>query len=393
MTSSADGLEPRQASAPVVLIGGLAPKAGGAVHLVTTQFLDGLKGRVRFIPFAIDRTAGLGGRAHLNPTNVWYLVTHLASWIARLWGDRPAIAHYPVTSGWNFPKSVLFLWLGQRFGARSVGHIHGGSMDMFWEHLPAWQKKWYRRVLARQNAMIVLSERWRKWALTEWKLPETNVHIVYNPIESWFETEALTFEPAPNSRALFLGSIGKRKGVHDIVSLAAILREEGPQTKISLVGPQEWSGDLAAIKDRIRTEHLTDVELCPPVSGPAKLAAFREHGVFLFPSYRENLPLVVLEAAAAARAIITTRVGGVPEFFVHNESVIFVEPGNVRQMQEAIRRLHEDPALRRRIALAARDVFRSRLVRTSIMDSLAAVYRDVLATTRSRGTEARRHAS
>lgn len=109
------------------------------------------------------------------------------------------------------------------------------------------------------------------------------------------------------------------------------------------------------------------------------MAAFREHGIFLFPSYRENLPLVVLEAAAAGRAIITTRVGGVPEFFVHNESVLFVEPGNVRDMQAAVRRLHEDPDLRRRLGLAAREVFRRKLVRSSIMDSLEAVYRDVLA--------------
>ncbi len=361
-----------------MLIGGLAPKSGGAVHLVTSQFLDDLGGRVRYVPFAIDRTTGLGGRAHFNPTNLWYLITHVTSWIALLRRERPAIAHYPVTSGWNFPKSILFLWLGRRLGARAIGHVHGGSMDMYWEHLPAWQKRWYRRVIGRMDAMIVLSERWREWAMTEWCLPASRVDIVYNPIEAWFEREALTLDPAPNSRAFFLGSIGKRKGVHDIVSLAVMLRDEGPRTSITLIGPQEWSGDLEAIKGRIRDEHLTDLMLQPPVAGAAKLAAFRDHGIFLVPSYRENLPLVVLEAAAAGRAIVTTRVGGVPEFFVHNESVLFVEPGNIRGMQEALRRLQEDPELRRRLGTAAREVFRNRLVRSSIMDSLVAVYHNVL---------------
>ena len=123
-----------------MLIGGLAPKSGGAVHLVTSQFLDDLGGRVRFFPFAIDRTAGLGGRARLNATNVWYLFAHLSAWVSALRRSRAAIVHYPVTSGWNFPKSLLFLWLGQRRGARAIGHVHGGSMDMYWDRRSAWQK-------------------------------------------------------------------------------------------------------------------------------------------------------------------------------------------------------------------------------------------------------------
>jgi glycosyltransferase involved in cell wall biosynthesis len=363
----------------VVLIGGLAPKSGGAVHLVTSQFLADLGDRVRFIPFSIDRTAGLGGRAHMNAANLWYLAVHLGSWLSALLRGRPAIAHYPVTSGWNFPKSMLFLWLARRLGARSIGHVHGGSIDVYWERLPGWQKSLYRRLIGKTDAMIVLSEGWRRWAETQWELPPPRVHVVFNPIEAWFEEAALTLEPAPNERALFLGSIGKRKGVHDILSLAALLRDEGTRICMSLVGPPEWTGEIDALEARIKSERLTDVTLQPPVSGQAKLAAFRDHGIFLFPSYRENLPLVVLEAAAAGRAIVTTRVGGVPEFFSHDESVLFVEPGNIREMRDALRRLHGDPELRRRLGRAARAVFRTRLVRSSIMESLLRVYRTVLA--------------
>jgi glycosyltransferase involved in cell wall biosynthesis len=226
--------------------------------------------------------------------------------------------------------------------------------------------------------MIVLSEHWKRWAMAEWGLPEERVRIVFNPIEEWFERKALALEPSPNTDVFFLGSIGRRKGVHDIVSLAEVLRNEGPRTSISLIGPQEWTGDLEAVMRKIKAARLTDLHVLPPVSGEAKLNAFRRHGIFLFPSYRENLPLVVLEAAAAARAIITTRVGGIPEFFTHEESVLFVEPGNVKEMQDALRRLQQDPALRRRLALGAREVFQRKLVRTAIMDSLAAVYRSLL---------------
>jgi glycosyltransferase involved in cell wall biosynthesis len=373
------GLDPATGRLPTVLIGGLAPKAGGAVHTVTSQFIAGLAGRFRFIPFALDRSAGLGRRAHFNITNLWYLLVHAASWIAALLRERPDIAHFPVTSGWNFPKSLLFLRLGRSMGARSIGHVHGGSMDVYWSRLPGWQKRRFTRLVGRVDAMVVLSEHWKTWAMKEWGLPERRVRVVFNPIEAWFEREALALEPSPNGSAFFLGSIGKRKGVHDIIALAELIREEGPRTTISLIGPEEYTGGLAMIVRKIDAGRLSDVRVLPPVAGPAKLAAFREHGVFLFPSHRENLPLVVLEAAAAARAIITTRVGGVPEFLVDGESVLFVEPGNIRQMQAALRRLTDDPDLRRRLGLAAREVFRRKLVRSTIMESLAGVYGDVLA--------------
>ena len=47
-------------------------------------------------------------------------------------------------------------------------------------------------------------------------------------------------------------------------------------------------------------------------------------------------------------------------------------------MQEALRRLHKDSGLRRRLGLAAGEVFRCSRVRLAIMDSLAALYRSVL---------------
>ena len=74
----------------------------------------------------------------------------------------------------------------------------------------------------------------------------------------------------------------------------------------------------------------------------------------LLPSYIENFPLVVLEAAAAGQAIITTPVGAVPEFFEDGVSALFVDPGNPQQIANAIMRLLRNPGERRRLDHEAR---------------------------------------
>ncbi len=120
------------------------------------------------------------------------------------------------------------------------------------------------------------------------------------------------------------------------------------------------------------------IEVPGPLYGQEKVNIYKESEIFLFPSYNENFPLVIIEAAAAGLAIITTPVGALPEFFEHNKSVIFVEPGNVEQISEAIMELINDNEKRRFLGKAAREVFIKKLDRKKILESLDNIYQEVL---------------
>jgi len=54
------------------------------------------------------------------------------------------------------------------------------------------------------------------------------------------------------------------------------------------------------------------------------------------PSYNECLPMVILEAMANGLPIITTPVGGIPELVNDSKNGIFVQPGNIQQIANAI---------------------------------------------------------
>ena len=76
--------------------------------------------------------------------------------------------------------------------------------------------------------------------------------------------------------------------------------------------------------------------------------------VVVLPSYREGLPLCVLEAMAHGRPVVATRVGGIPELVEDGVTGFLVEPGDVAGLRVALERLLADPMLRRRMGREAR---------------------------------------
>ena len=64
--------------------------------------------------------------------------------------------------------------------------------------------------------------------------------------------------------------------------------------------------------------------------------------IFVFPSFQEGFPNSVLEAMACGLPVIATRIGGVVDVIKNEENGLLVEPGNVEQLADALKRLISD---------------------------------------------------
>jgi glycosyltransferase involved in cell wall biosynthesis len=340
--------------------------------------MEGLTESYRFVPFTANRLFGSTAHAVLSPLNAYYFAKHFVNWVFLLIRHQPDIAHYPITSYWNLEKSLVFLSLARILGAKTVGHLHGGAFDVFWAHLSSGRKRRALRLAQKLDVLVVLSLQWKEWVQNNLSLPEHKVMIVNNPIDRHFESEALSFQPSHEKTVFFMGSLGQRKGVYDILGVAKMLKERLPTTTFLLAGPEDQTGDLRKIMSFMTREGLGNVKVLKPLYGKEKVDYFERNGVFLFPSYNENLPLVVIEAAASGKPIVVTPVGAVPEFFENEKSVLMVQPGRIDQMADAIVRVIDDTPLKIRLGKAARDVFVRRLSREGIMESLRQVYNRVL---------------
>ncbi|MHA1846000.1 MAG: glycosyltransferase family 4 protein [Promethearchaeota archaeon] len=360
---------------PVILIGSLTRENKTAVPIITKEFILGLSDKYKFIPFYSDRKYHNNRGTNLNLLNIYYFIRHFFQWLYKLIFYKPDIVHYPITSYWNLEKSIIFLVLGGIFKAKMIGHLHGGAFNKFWNDISGKRRKFATKFLNSLNHLVVLGKYWEAFMKKQIK---ADISVVYNPIDNYFENATKNSDIENRNNILFVGSVGKRKGVFDIVECANLLKNK-IDFKINIVGPQETTDDIEKISNLIKKYNLKKyINLVGPLYGKQKINIFNNSAIFLFPSYNENFPLVIIEAASAGLAIITTPVGALPEFFEHNKSVIFIEPGNIDQISKAIVELINDDEKRILLGKAAREVFLSKLNRKKIFESLDQIYQKVL---------------
>ena len=305
-----------------ILIGFINKDFSGPIPIITQSFIDGLSNKFNFIPFEMNRS-NQNLQRKFNLINIYYLIKHFFSWVKYLIKYRPDIVHFPVTSFWNLEKSLFFLHTAKLLGAKVViGHLHGGSFDKFWDNLSPIRKKNGVYLLERLDHFIVLGTFWENFFKNKVKFKKLS--IVNNPIAKDFEIYFNSFNRDYNQDSLlFVGSIGKRKGCYDIIQC---FEKHSIKNTLTIIGPEESQGDISNIK-KLVNKFSNKIEIQKPIYGNQKNTFFKDAGIFLFPSYNENFPLVIIEAACAGMPIITTPVGALPEFFTHMENIYFVTPG------------------------------------------------------------------
>jgi glycosyltransferase involved in cell wall biosynthesis len=69
---------------------------------------------------------------------------------------------------------------------------------------------------------------------------------------------------------------------------------------------------------------------------------------------REGIPVVVMEALAAGKALVASDLSGIPEIVRHEDTGLLAAPGDARAIADAIRRLYDDADLRARLGAAGR---------------------------------------
>src|SRR5262249_35741019 len=101
--------------------------------------------------------------------------------------------------------------------------------------------------------------------------------------------------------------------------------------------------------------------------------------VFALPSLWEGLPLALILAMGAGRAVVATRVAGIPEVVTDGETGVLVPPGDASALGAALARLCGDAAARASLGAAARQAVRDRFDAGSYTRSVTALYEEFLA--------------
>ncbi len=159
--------------------------------------------------------------------------------------------------------------------------------------------------------------------------------------------------PTPRLRILFVGRVDfDQKGIDVLLEAAGRLARR-TDLEWRIVG-EIWV-PRAELDDRCsRLSPSVRLTITGRRSETELDAEYRNADILVVPSRFEPFGLVLLEGMARGLPIIASRVGGMPELVGESGSALWVPPGDPVALAEAIERLADDPALRRRMGSAGR---------------------------------------
>lgn len=274
------------------------------------------------------------------------LLRALVAFVACLLRHRVELVHCHAAMRGSFWRKGLFASIARLFGIPVILHLHGSEMKPFYVSQRPFVQRLIRSRLEQASLVVVLSQSWKDFVQSI--APGARVTIVPNYVTV---PEPIERSSRVGREILFLGLVGQRKGVYDLIESFLPLRDAHPEARLVIGGNGETEKAAALIRDRGLD---AEVVLAGWIDGPAKTELLHRCGIYVLPSHNEGLPMSVLEAMAVGLPVVTTRAGGIPELVTDGVDGILIDAGDRTALTRALTRLVEDESLRERLGEAGR---------------------------------------
>lgn len=224
---------------------------------------------------------------------------------------------------------------------------HGALMNQ-WKEKDITVLRWIASKLS--DRTVVLTDRTKNDYIEKFHINSRKILRIYN----WVNTNKseMSLDYNINSKKIVtVGRISKEKGFDLLVKVAEKVLPKYPEWTWEVLGDGE---DFDKIYALIKEKGLqTQLIMKGCVQNASKY--FNQYSFYVLPSYREGLPLVLLEAKANKLPIISFDIETGPREIVNEENGILIKPYNCDAMAEAIAKLIEDADLRMKMSKKAED--------------------------------------
>ena len=202
-----------------------------------------------------------------------------------------------------------------------------------------------------------------------------DVHFESIPIDGFLSKFSLT-----GSRViLYLGRVNRTKGLDVLLKAFALASPSLNGVRLVVAGPASSKEEIAYLSSlRLLAQKLgisSKVTFTGRLSEEEKLEALQCCTVFVLPSVYEPFGIVILEAAAHAKAIVSTRTDGPASIIEDGSDGILVTPGDSIELGKRLSELLNDDDLLKKLSEAARHTA-ERYRWRKVVDTLVHVYSD-----------------
>ena len=254
------------------------------------------------------------------------------------------IAHISTSASLSLLKDLLMIKIAHRCGTKTVIHFHFGRIPEL-QKQNNWEWKLIKKVISMSDSVIVMTESSYK---TLADCGYRNVYLVPNPLSPTvmdYVSAHSDKKRIPNT-VLFAGHVVKTKGVEELVDTCGQIEN----VKLKIIGHA-----TDEMKNLLRQKAINCkgdsswLELTGELPYEQVLDQMQRCDVFVLPTYTEGFPNVILESMACGCAIVTTKVGAIPEMLKEDDRGkygILIDPKNTEALESAIKTMLDDENLK-----------------------------------------------
>lgn len=239
-------------------------------------------------------------------------------------------------------RKYIYFKIAYLFNSKLIHHFHGASfLDQFSKTSTFWRNR-IIEMFEKVDVVICLSNNWgdeiKKIA------PDSNIVVIPNSVKLPVLTNRVY--NSGKIKILFLGLIGERKGIFDLIKVFMRLLKDGNNIELNIGGNGNITELLSTVNGLGIKKHVNYLGW---VSEEERDRLFRNTDIFVLPSYGEGMPMSILEAMSYGVPVISTLVGGIPELIEDGETGILVKPGDLDMLYEKINDLIQNERYRKKL--------------------------------------------
>ncbi|MDO6566332.1 glycosyltransferase [Alteromonas sp. 1_MG-2023] len=178
--------------------------------------------------------------------------------------------------------------------------------------------------------------------------PVTELKVIHNGVDT------NKFSPSTVNNSVpkigIVANLQERKGHKEFLEMAAMIKDAGVQAEFHIIGGDIMQGPRELLlKDMSSKLNISELVTFHGQVADVRLLV-NSLDVLVCASYEEAFPVSILEAMAMKKAIVSTKVNGIPEAIVHSSSGMLVNPYSSSELCENVLKLLSNSQLKEKIA-------------------------------------------
>lgn len=345
----------------------------------------------RLVGYIVDEAAHTGKRHVITDSrgprlSLFASPFHLALSAAAIVRDRVSdptrIQHIHVAGRGSTVRKLVLTAVARAVGGIHVLHLHDPEYADDFTRRPAWARRAVTAMFRGADHVVALGDRDRNVLENLLGVPRDRLSVLHNAVPDPGPGPVPRDAAGGPVRILFLGRLGARKGVPELLAALAseplrdldwraVLAGDGPVDRFRRDAEASGLGTVVTMPGWVDEQEVR--RLCS------------EADILVLPSHAEGLAMAVIEGMAHGLTVVTTRVGAHEEVLTDGDTGVFVPVGDPAALAATLAALISDPARRERLARRARQHFVEHLSIDSYARELDRLYGAVSRRPRIRG--------